>query len=81
MIISHTENGSGITAVDRHLIRLNRSELDAGDGVTVRTGSVYCVIEQPRSVVTETMVKDALTQLVDFLTTSGYVDKILNSEP
>jgi hypothetical protein len=82
MVISHTINGAGLTAVDRHLVRLNLTEEDSGaDAFATISGSVYCVIEAPRRIVDATMLSDMVTQLVDFLTTSGNLDKILNSEP
>lgn len=83
LVISHTTNGSGMSAVDRHLVRLNLVEEDTGTSEQIDqiSGSVYCVIEAPRRIVTSTMISDMVTQLVDFLTTAGYLDKVLNSEP
>jgi hypothetical protein len=74
--------GKQLKAMDRHLVRLNLVEEDTGsDEIATISGSVYCVIEAPRRIVTEAMVSDMVTQLVDFLTTAGNLTKILNSEP
>ena len=82
MLISHETNGKGMTAVDRHLVRLNLVEEDTGsDDLATVSSSIYCVIEAPRRIVTVAMMKDMLTQLIGFLSTEANVDKILNSEP
>jgi hypothetical protein len=82
MIISHENKGSGLTAVDRHLVRLNLVEEDTGtDAIATISSSVYLVIEAPRRIVTKAMIKDQITQLIGFLETATYVDKLLNSEP
>lgn len=82
MLISHETNGKGMNAVDRHLVRLNLVEEDTGsDDIAIVSSSIYCVIEAPRRIVTITMMKDMLTQLLGFLGTEANVDKLLNSEP
>jgi hypothetical protein len=79
MVISHTSSGSGVNAVDRHLVRLNEAALGS-DNVTVKTGSIYIVIEKPRQIVTDAAVQDLLDELVGFMTPSNLA-KLLNSEP
>jgi hypothetical protein len=82
MIISHQTNGKGLTAVDKHLVRLNIVEEDtASADVAVMSGSVYLVIEAPRRIVTGAMIKDELDQLLSFISVEANIDKILNSEP
>lgn len=83
LIISHSVQGKGVQAVDRHLVRLNRVEADPADSTTVCSGSAYLVLEVPRQVVTEAMIKDMVTQLFDFVTasTGANLEKVLNSEP
>lgn len=85
LTVSHGEvqRGKSLSGVqrvaDRHLVRIDRTVNDSlGES---QTASVYVVIESPRLIVTEAMQKDMVTQLVNFLTGSGYVDKLLNSEP
>jgi hypothetical protein len=82
MIISHETKGSGLSAVDRHLVRLNLVEEDTDvDAIATISSSVYLVIEAPRRIVTKAMIEDQVTQLIDFLTTEGNMDKFFNSEP
>jgi hypothetical protein len=82
MVISHSVSGKGMTAVDRHLVRLNLVEEDTGSEEIATVGSsVYVVIEAPRRIVTSAMLQDQVDQMVDFLTTEGNLDKLLNSEP
>jgi hypothetical protein len=82
LIISHEVVGKQLKAMDRHLVRLNLVEEDTGtDDIATISGSVYCVIEAPRRIVTEAMLSDMVTQMVDFLTTAGNLAKFLNSEP
>jgi hypothetical protein len=82
LIISHEQVGKQLKAMDRHLIRLNIVEEDTGtEEIATISGSVYCVIEAPRRIVTEAMLSDMVTQMVDFLTTAGNLTKILNNEP
>lgn len=81
LIISHTANGSGMNATDRHLIRLNDVKEDTGsDTNAVLSGSVYMVIEKPRRILTDGDISSMIEQLVDFLTAAN-IAKILNGEP
>jgi len=82
LVISHEVSGSGMKATDRHLVRLNLTEEDTGsDTIATVSGSVYLVIEAPRRIVTATMIKDMLTQLIGFVSVEANVNKLLNSEP
>lgn len=80
--IAHTTNGKGMSAVDRHLFRLDLVEEDTGSqDIATVSGSVYLVIEAPRRIVTDVMIEDMVTQLVNFFGVGANVTKILNSEP
>jgi hypothetical protein len=70
-------------AVDRHLARLDRVEVDPDDDTTTVSGSAYLVLEHPRRVITEAMILDMVTQLVDFVTASSGANltKLMNREP
>lgn len=63
--------------VDRHVVRLDRTEADSLN--LKHTGSVYVVLVQPASGVTEAHIKDMRTQLKNFLSDAN-VDKVLNGE-
>jgi len=76
--VSHSQVNRGAAGVaDRHLVRLDRTEVNAS-GVAA-TASVYVVLEVPRSIVTEAQTLDMVTQLKNFLS-SANLDKILNNE-
>lgn len=82
LIISHTESGKGLSAVDRRLIRINDTYQASTDGsVETQTGSVYLVIEKPRNIVTDAHVNSMLDRLVEFISSTGNRAKILNGEP
>jgi hypothetical protein len=70
---------AGQVTADRHLVRLDRTEVNS-EG-TSATASCYMVLEAPRSIVTEAQCLDMVTQLKNFILGSGYLDKLLNSEP
>lgn len=81
LVISHTTNGSGMTATDRHLVRLNDTQEDTGsDTIASLTGSVYLVIEKPRRIITDADITSMVEQLIDFCSAANLV-KILNGEP
>jgi hypothetical protein len=81
LVISHEVVGKQLKAMDRHLVRLNLVEEDTGsDEIATISASVYCVIEAPRRIITEAMVSDMVTQLIDFLDAAN-LTKLLNSEP
>lgn len=77
--ISHEVAGAGASAVDRHLVRFDQTELDA-DGVTAATGSVHLVLTVPRKVVTSTVISDLVAQIKNYLT-SDNVSKVLAGLP
>lgn len=82
LIISHTTNGVGMSAVDRHLVRLNLVEEDTGsDDLATVSASAYMVLEVPRRIVTTAMIESMIEQQLDFFGTPANVAKILNSEP
>jgi hypothetical protein len=83
LTLNNSVVGKSASAVDRHLIRLDRVEADPDDSTSVVSGSVYMVLEVPRRVITEAMIKDMVTQLVDFVTMSSgaNLEKVLNNEP
>jgi hypothetical protein len=81
LVISHSANGSGMNAVDRHLVRLNDVQEDTGsDTNAVLSGSVYMVIEKPRRIISDADVTSMIEQMADFMTSANIV-KILNGEP
>jgi hypothetical protein len=86
LTIRHSTNGKGSDAVDRHLISI--SQVVAGS-LAPRTLTLNFTVAVPRDVaVTSTMVKDAITNLIDFLAdgsiaslaTMNNVDAILRGE-
>lgn len=81
--ISSTVQGKGMQAIDRHLARLDRVEVDPDDDTTTVSGSAYLVLEHPRRVITEAMILDLVTQLVDFVTadSGSNLTKLMNREP
>lgn len=81
LVISHQTSGSGLSAVDRHLVRLQDTQEDTGaDSIAVLSGSAYIVIEKPRRIITDADITSMVEQLVDFLTPAN-LTKILNGEP
>lgn len=79
LVISHQEVKRTGYVANRHLVRLDRTEIDLNN--VEANLSVQLVVESPQSIVTAAQVKDAITQLKNFLGTAGYVDKLLNGEP
>lgn len=66
LAIRHSVAGSGADAVDRHLVQFTRTLNDSGG--TPRTLTVNLTIAVPRNaVITSTIVKDQLANLVDLL--------------
>ncbi len=80
MTISHQAVSRASGTVDRHLVRLDETVSGVSPAPDVQV-SVQLVIEVPRETATAAQVKDVKDRLVAFLATSGYVDKLLNSEP
>lgn len=80
MVISHQVNGTGITATDRHLVKLTEVKTDT-EGVKLAAGEVYIVYSKPRSIITDSDIQDLQDELVAFITASGNLAKLLNGEP
>lgn len=78
MTMGHSTVKRGSDTVDRHLVRLDRTELNAL-GVP-QNASVQLVIELPRTGPTATHLQDMVTQMKNHLT-AGNVTKMLNAEP
>jgi hypothetical protein len=81
LTISHQSVSRAWGAADRHLIRLDRAFSPAEEGDAVVQASVQLVIEVPRKDVSAAQIQNLVDQMEAFTGTSGYVAKILNSEP
>lgn len=86
LTIRHSTQGKGVDAVDRHLVSLTQT---VAGSLAPRTITVNFTVAVPRdTVVTSAMVKDLVTNLVDFLAdgtiatlaTMTNVDAILRGE-
>lgn len=77
--VSHSVGKGG---EQRHLVRLDRTEVDAV--LVPATASVYLVmVRPPNTALTNTIFKEMVNQLIDFFIEGGAnanVDAILNSE-
>lgn len=80
LTISHQVNGSGTAAVARRMVRLDKT-LEDGTSGEIATASVHLVLTVPNSVITKADIQLEVNKLVDFITTAGYLDKLLNGEP
>jgi hypothetical protein len=80
LLIKHEQVSKGSLFSDRHLIRFERTALQAETLVPVK-GAVHLVIEAPRTTITAAMIIDMIAQLRDMLSDAAIVAKILNSEP
>jgi hypothetical protein len=85
--IRHSLQGKGSDAIDRHLVQLARTVVDANGRSVVLT--VNFTVAVPRNTaVTPTIVKDAITNVLDFFTdgaiatlaTSANIDALLRGE-
>jgi hypothetical protein len=80
MQVKHQLSSRGGVPLDRHLVRLDLTKINALGAPVV--ASVYVTLEVPRdSAITIAMIKDMRTQMVNFLTTAGVPEKLLNNEP
>lgn len=77
LVIKHSVAGSGLNAIDRHLIQVSTTKLDTA-GVP-RVGIVNLTMSVPRNTaITQTMIEDALANIVNlvcagaFSTTTGF---------
>lgn len=67
LAIRHSVNGSGASAIDRHLVQFTRTLNDAA-GIP-RTLTVNLTVAVPRNaIITDQIVKDQLANLVDLVT-------------
>lgn len=79
LTVSHSTAKRGSLTVDRHLVRLDKTKLNALSAPV--TCGLYVVLEVPRdSTFLESEVLDMSTQLKNFLS-QGNIDKLLNGEP
>lgn len=79
LTLSHQVSSRGGIPLDRHLVRLDLTKINAlGVPVVI---SFYVTIEVPQdAIVTAAMVKDMRTQMTGFLVDAN-LTKILNGEP
>jgi hypothetical protein len=68
------------TGVRRHLVRFDSVQQDGTDPNILGTISAYVVIAVPPVVATEALVEAEVAKLVNFLSTSGHLTKLLNEE-
>lgn len=78
---SSTKYGIETLRYDRHLIRLDEAFIDPIKGPGAL--NAWFVLNNPvgTSVITNQKILDITGRLIAFMRTSGYMDKILNSEP
>lgn len=80
LTVSHQPVTRSAGAADRHLVRLDETVSGVSPAPDVQV-SVQLVIEVPRETATVAQVKDVIDRLKSFITTAGYIDKLLNNEP
>ena len=79
LTINHQKSSRGGIPLDRHLVRLDLTKINASGAPVV--ASVYVTIEVPEdTVITAAMIKDMRTQMQNFWVDAN-VTKLLNSEP
>ena len=79
LTISHEEGKSGEA---RHLVRLDRTEVDAF-GVPATLSTYVVIVRPPNTALTNSICKEEVNRLIDFLVEGGAnanVDAILNNE-
>jgi hypothetical protein len=79
MTVSH-ETGKG--GEQRHLVRIDRTEVDAF-GVAATVSTYVVIVRPPSTAITNAICLEVVNQLVDFLIeggTNANVTKVLNSE-
>ena len=82
LTISHQTTGKGMTAKDRHLVRLDWTREDTGtDEIDTVSSSAYIVIDHPRRIITEADILSMVSSLCTFVSTSANLTKILHGEP
>lgn len=76
--IAHSYTGKNSTTVRRSKYRLDRV---TSDGASTGTISVYLVVQAPVGIfVDNTELLEELNKMKDFLSNTGYLDKIANAE-
>jgi hypothetical protein len=80
LTMSHQKTGNGVTAVDRHLIRIDQTFAAAGV-IPEQIASVYMVLVAPRNTVTVANMQDLVGCLLHQTNTVANLAKILNNEP
>lgn len=69
--VKHSKSGSGINTVDRHLIQLSKTVLDANS--VARTAIVNFTMAVPQAtVITNAMVIDLVANLIDLISDGGF---------
>lgn len=89
LTIAHERKGSGATAIDRHLIRLDQTfqQTNADGTVASATGSVYVVLVAPQKIVTAANMQSIYAKLAAFMggtesgSSSTNLARLLNGEP
>jgi len=79
LTISHTETGKGDEKVKNSLLRFDRTVERASDEKQ-GTVSAYLVLRQPVKVMSSGDAQYVINQMIDFLGTATYVDKLVNGE-
>lgn len=73
LVIKHSSSGSGVNAVDRHLVQFSITKLDAND--IPRSGIVNFTLAVPRAtVITSAMIIDLVSNLIDLIADGGFSD-------
>lgn len=80
LTISHREQPGKVKA-DQHLVRIDTVFSDPVLGPVTLSSWVVMRVPKGTSVVSVAGIKDQLGRLIHFLRTTGYVEKLLNSEP
>lgn len=71
LVIRHSVAGSGINAVDRHLVQFSRTLLDSEN--VPRTAIVNFTVAVPRaSVITNAICFDLISNLIDLIADGGF---------
>lgn len=80
MTISHEVSGKGSSAVDRHLLRFDQTEVDPNDDSSIATASAHVVLTMPRKNITNAMMLDLAAFITNYLVEAN-IEKLLNGEP
>lgn len=73
LVIKHSKSGANSNVVDRHLVQVSKTLSDSA-GVS-RTAIVNFTVAVPRSaVITQAMVFDMISNLIDFISDGGFSD-------